>query len=294
MGRHVAGQGPGSASRVRAYYEKNTRMFLALGIGGRTLALRRAVWAEGVDTLAQAVDYVNGLIAADAPQSSVTARGDALRILDIGCGVGGSLFFLAGALGSRFRGVGVTLSPLQARIATVQARRRQLSGSCTFIDGDFASLPRLGPFDLAFAIESYVHFGSPDSFFAAAARSLAPHGRLIIVDDFLSKDHFTPNEQALVQAFREGWILPALSSARQAASAAARHGFRSARDLDLSPHLSLSTFNATLGRWAVRLMRALPVSSSYWQSTTGSIALSLCRREGLTEYRYLLFEKSDN
>ena len=293
MGRHCTGREQDPASQVRAYYERNTRLFLALGIGGRTLALRRAVWAEGVDTLPQAVDYVNGLIAADALQSPALAGGNGLSILDIGCGVGGSLFFLAGALGRRFHGVGVTLSPLQARMAMIHARRRQLSGCCTFVDGDFASLPRLGSFDLAFAIESYVHFGSPDSFFAAAARSIAPGGRLIVVDDFLSKESYPPDEQALVRAFREGWILPSLCSARHAAAAAARHGFHLAQDRDLSPHLSLSTFNPALGRWAVRLMRALPVPSSYWRSSTGSLALSLCRREGLSEYRYLVFEKRE-
>jgi cyclopropane fatty-acyl-phospholipid synthase-like methyltransferase len=289
MGVHQAERAPDSASRVRSYYEKNTRLFLALGVGRRTLAIRRAVWAEGVRTLAQAVDYVNGLIAAEARKSAAPA--EAARILDIGCGVGGSLFSLAAALGPSFHGVGVTLSPLQAHIARVQAGRRKLSDVCTFVDGDFSSLPGMGPFSLAFAIESYVHFQSPDSFFAAAARSLAHGGRLIVVDDFLAREHYAPRERSLVRAFEEGWILSSLGPSVSAARAAARHGFRLSENSDLSPHLLPAPSHSLLGRWTVQLMRALPVPSFYWKSTIGSLALSLCQREGLTEYRYLVFEK---
>jgi SAM-dependent methyltransferase len=291
MGRHQAAREPDPVTRVRSYYEKNTRLFLALGIGRRTLAIRRAVWAEGVETLPQAVDYVNGLIAGEALKCPVPGGHDGMRILDIGCGVGGSLFSLSAMLGKTFHGVGVTISPLQAHIASVEAQRRHLAERCVFIAGDFASLPSMEPFCLAFAIESYVHFSSPDSFFAGAAASLPRGGRLVIVDDFLSKERHEPREDLVVRAFREGWILPSLGTAAAAARAGARHGFHLVENRDLSPHLLPP--HPLVGRWTVRLMRALPVPSFYWQSTTGSIALSLCQREGLTEYRFLVFEKRE-
>jgi hypothetical protein len=43
--------------------------------------------------------------------------------------------------------------------------------------------------------------------------------------------------------------------------------------------------------WAAQVMRALPVPWQYWRSTAGSLALAACRREGLVEYHFLLFEK---
>jgi hypothetical protein len=43
--------------------------------------------------------------------------------------------------------------------------------------------------------------------------------------------------------------------------------------------------------WAAQVMRALPVPWQYWRSTVGSLALAACRREGLVEYHFLLFEK---
>ena len=44
-------------------------------------------------------------------------------------------------------------------------------------------------------------------------------------------------------------------------------------------------------RLAVQVMRALPVPWPYWRSTTGSLALSACRKEELVQYHVLLFEK---
>ncbi|HTZ52808.1 MAG TPA: methyltransferase domain-containing protein, partial [Spirochaetia bacterium] len=126
--------GARTARAVRDYYEGNTRLFLSLGIGATTLAMRRAVWADGVENLRQSVDYVNVLIAAEILALDARrggggggAGGEPLRVLDIGCGVGGSLLFLCRAVGEALQGVGVTISPRQADIARRQARLRGLA-----------------------------------------------------------------------------------------------------------------------------------------------------------------------
>lgn len=280
-----------TASLVRRYYERNTRLFLAFGIGWRTLAMRRAVWADGVESLPQAVDYVNGLVAAEARSRAAANEESELRVLDIGCGVGGSLFFLAGTVGAPLRGVGVTISPRQAGIAQRQARRRGLSAKCSFIAADFAGVSGLPLFDLAFAIESFVHFTTPAAFFASAARSLAPGGRLIVIDDFLSGDRRSRKEDQLVDAFRQGWLLPSLCTVRRAVRSAAECGLRLVEERNLSACLSLLPLNACLGWWGVRVTRAIPVSWPYWSSSVGSLALASCQRAGLVEYRFIMFEK---
>lgn len=168
QGRDRAGTDIGAA--VRAYYDGNTGLFLRLGIGRRTLALRRAVWAKGVGSLEEAVNYVNGLIAAEAASRAAVARESGLRVLDIGCGVGGSLFFLANAVPVALRGIGVTISPRQAETARREARVRGLSNRCSFIAGDFTRVSALPLFHLAFAIESFVHFSSPAASFLPRQR----------------------------------------------------------------------------------------------------------------------------
>ena len=276
---------------VRAYYEKNTRLFLALGIGRQTLALRRAVWADGVETLPQAVNYVNCLVAEEARRRVAAIGGEELRVLDIGCGVGGSLLFLAHAIDAPLRGIGVTLSPRQAGFARQQARARGLSAQCQFLDADFASMSGAQPFHLAFAIESFVHFPTPAAFFAAAARSLLPGGRLVLVDDFLAPDHRGRKERDLIRALRQGWLLPALCPVTRAAQCASDHGLRLVNDRNLSVHLSRMPVHPSLIRGAVRVMRSLPVPWQYWRSTTGSLASAGCQRERLIEYHCVVFDK---
>jgi SAM-dependent methyltransferase len=250
------------------------------------------------------VNYVNGLVAAEARSGAVAPEDGMLRVLDIGCGVGGSLLFLADAVDVPLSGIGVTISPRQADIARRQARIRGLSSQCVFIAADFARLTGLPLFHLAFAIESFVHFTEPAEFFAAAARAIAPGGRLIVIDDFLSREHHSPRERRRVDAFRHGWLLPSLCTVRQAVQSGAESGMRLVEDRNLSVFLSRPSPMEKPARsrmekparsrmvwWAAQVMRALPVPWQYWRSTVGSLALAACRREGLVEYHFLLFEK---
>ena len=286
------------SSAVRAYYESNTRLFLALGIGRRTLAIRRAVWADGVGSLEQAVNYVNGLVAAEAGSRPGAPTDGELRVLDIGCGVGGSLLFLAAAADAPLSGIGVTISPRQANMARRQARIRGLSAQFSFIAADFARLTGLPSFHIAFAIESFVHFAAPAEFFAAAARAIAPGGRLIVVDDFLARERLSPPERRRVDVFRRGWLLPSLCTVGRAVQSGSECGMRLVENRDLSAFLfqpassRMKPASSRMIWWTALVMRALPVPWPYWRSTVGSLALAACRREGLVEYRFLVFEKN--
>ena len=286
------GDRAGTASAVRRYYEGNTRLFLALGIGGKALAMRRAVWADGVTDLPEAVNHVNTRIAEEVLACQAAPGQTApLRVLDIGCGVGGSLFYLRGAVGPALEGVGVTISPRQVEMARRQARFRGVDG-VSFLAADFSTLSVLPPFLCAFAIESFVHFGSPGSFFSAAARALEPAGRLVVVDDFLARERLAAREEKLVRAFRRGWVLSSLCTAGRAAHAAAESGLRLVEDRDLSPFLSSLPLGAPLTAFLSLVVGALPVPWSYWRSTAGSLALAACQKAGLVQYHYLVFEKA--
>jgi cyclopropane fatty-acyl-phospholipid synthase-like methyltransferase len=97
---------------VRRYYEQNTRLFMALGNDRAMHTIHRALWAEGVHDLESALNYSSELILAEIRSYERDHPTQALTVLDLGCGVGGSLFYLARHY--QRPGSSATLSPTQA------------------------------------------------------------------------------------------------------------------------------------------------------------------------------------
>src|SRR3954454_6951048 len=90
--------------QVGRYYDRNTPSFVALGQGGSVGAIHRAVWGPGTTTREQAFHFVEDRIAA-----VVRGVGSAVgppHVVDLGCGVGASLCYLAAML--PITGTGVT------------------------------------------------------------------------------------------------------------------------------------------------------------------------------------------
>ncbi len=283
-----------NTSDVRAYYEHNTRLFLALGAGGRARAIRRAVWAAGVSTIEQALNYSSRLVLEQI--ACLRRPGEALHVVDLGCGIGGSLFYLASRLDNALRATGVTVSPLQARLAREHAARLGLDARCRFIEADFLALPDLPPADVVFSIEAFIHAPAPARYFEQVARIMRAGGRLALCDDFLSargaSNSLTADERLWVEAFQAGWHVPGLSSVTQVTEMAGRHGFSPVSDRDLTPDLRVLNWPGRLMHALIRLGRAAWLPWAYWRSTVGSLALQQCLKAGLVTYRFVVFERN--
>lgn len=114
---------------------------------------------------------------------------DGMRILDVGCGLGGTL----ASLNERFADldlIGVNIDPRQLERAadTVKPQhgnriRFALADACRL---DFPP----GSFDVVLAVECIFHFDRRSDFFSGAARALKPGGRIALSD-------FVPPREAL-------------------------------------------------------------------------------------------------
>ena len=101
------------------------------------------------------------------------------RVLDIGCGLGGSAFWLAKKFGCRV--TGLTISPVQARVATKRARANGLSEQVNFEVRDANEwIPEPESVDLVWVMESSEHFRDKSGFFARCATALKPGGTLAV------------------------------------------------------------------------------------------------------------------
>ena len=161
------------AAQIRRYYDRHTSAFVALGQRGSDGAMHRAVWGPGTATHRQAFRYVEDQIAMllqGLPPLFGTSN-----VVDLGCGIGASLCYLAARL--PVRGTGITLSPIQARFAEQRIRKSGFADRIRCIEGDYCDLPiGTGPADLAYAIESFAHVQDPARFFAQCRGLIRPAG----------------------------------------------------------------------------------------------------------------------
>lgn len=277
-----------SANLVRQYYERNTRLFLLQGRRKQTGSIHRAVWAPGVSDLESALNYTNELVRLQMLILSQRSPAQIMRVADLGCGVGGSLFYLAARLPVAFWGMGMTISTHQARLAQQQAERLGLQDRCTFVEADYLALPLSGSLDALFSIEAFAHTPDAQRYFSEASRLLCTGGHLLLCDDFRG-EHIEAGNFWL-DAFQKGWHAPGILSPTQVEDLARGCGLCLVEQRNLTPYLRLSRLPAWIAR---RLVRAgLQLGDPYWQSVAGGIALQQALKTGIVAYRFLVFEKS--
>jgi cyclopropane fatty-acyl-phospholipid synthase-like methyltransferase len=276
-------------SEVRRYYDANTARFEWFGQGGGTI--HRAVWGEGVRSRAEAFRYVDELVWREL---GALAVGEVTpHVLDLGCGVGSSLAFLASR--GPIRGTGATLSGVQARRARERGIREGFSDRVQFIEADFLSLPSSLPkAHLAFSIEAFVHGLDPGAYFEAAARYLHPDGYLVVCDDFLTEqdDALSPENARWLHEVRSAWMANTLVSTKEADRLARAAGFELRKNMNLSPHLELGRARDRVIAWLVAMGRHLPIGGFGWKSLVGGNALQRALTSGLIEYRFLVWQRA--
>lgn len=277
------------AERVAEYYDHNTAPFLRWGGSGVDVAaIHRALWGPNVVNSAQAFEYANRYVFAQL--EGLPAHAGSTRVVDLGCGIGGTCTWLATR--AHVHVTGVTLSPVQCRWARERAAQLRLSDRCSFLTADMTETGLNEPFALAYAIESLIHVAEPDAFFREAARLLRPGGKLVLCDDFLAPNPGQSRSKARwLATFERGWHAFGLRTWARTVDVAAAHGF------SVSLTEDVSAWQRTVSPWLVRLgdslLRIPFLRSPYWDSLRGSTALQHCVRQGWVEYRLATFTRAE-
>lgn len=259
------------------------------------------MWADGVTDFQTAINFTNARLVeaiCALPQQNVP-----LQIADLGCGLGGSLFYLTDHLQAEFTGVGLTISPMQARLAHQRMANLDVSSNASmpmrniyFLEGDFFHVPLQSGFDAVYSIEAFCHAPAAQPYLTEVARLLRPGGRWIICDDFLSAPAPStqlppPEQQFWLNAYQDGWRVPNIHSVSDIVRMAQAVGLHLVSDTPFSQWLRLRTLPQALAKWLIRLTRALPLRHEIVPSMIGSLALQHCLRLGVIDYRFLVFER---
>lgn len=134
------------------------------------------------------------------------------RVLDVGCGMGGSAIHLAKSHGCRV--TGITLSGLQRRWARTAAWWQGVAATTDFRRGDIET-EVFAPesFDVVWSIECTEHLADKPRFFEHAATWLRPSGRVAICAWLAAEDAAAaPERRRQVEQVCEAFLCPSLGS----------------------------------------------------------------------------------
>jgi cyclopropane fatty-acyl-phospholipid synthase-like methyltransferase len=272
-------------SQIRHFYDRNTAGFLVTGQSNS--ALHRAVWGPGVTTRDEAFRYIEGEIVQllRALPSSL----DDVHVVDLGCGVGGSLSYLAEHL--PIRATGITLSPVQQRIATARFRGAGHSDRLRCLAGDYSAVPDdVGRADLVFAIESFVHATDAAAFVAQCHRLVRPGGLLVIADDFL-RSASTADAARTIARFKSGWRVNTLLSAGELETLARAAGFSHVRTTDLTSFVEIRRPRDRFVHGVLSLIGWLPLEDTRLGYLVGGSALQTALARGWIGYDLAVFTR---
>jgi len=162
------------------------------------------------------------------------------RVLDCGCGVGGSSVWVADERGATVQGI--DLVPMQLRKARKLARKRGVADRTEFALADFTDTPfEDDSFDVIWGIEAICHAEDKADFIEEAARLLADGGRLVLSDGFRTVENMTPYERESMDKWLDGWAVPNLATAADFRAALADNGFDEIDFEDATEHVMPSS-----------------------------------------------------
>lgn len=188
-----------STRDIADYYNQTMHHYQRWWKLNNNLAVHYGFWEPNVKSFQQALKNTNVYLlnAADIKQNE--------RILDAGCGVGGSCFFLAKARNARV--TGISLSEKQIAYANEKLVEFNLSKLVDFKLQDYTDTSfHDETFDLIWAIESVTTAPDKLKFATEAWRILKPGGRLVVADYFKS-DTGTADNKGLLESWRRNWSM---------------------------------------------------------------------------------------
>jgi tocopherol O-methyltransferase len=202
---------------IQSYYTQTAFDYRVAWLNGSNLALHFGYHIDDSTSHSASLTASNQVLADLAQVTS----GD--RVLDAGCGLGGTSLWLAKAKHARV--VGIALGEDQVSAARAEATRRSLGKSANFLVADFSATPfPTNSFDVVWAQESLCHANHKAKFFHEASRLLKPKGRLVIADFMLKRAAVNAADRAMLAEWYGGWKLPGLWTAAEHAKAARTAG----------------------------------------------------------------------
>ncbi len=159
------------------------------------------------------------------------------RMLDAGCGVGGTAIWLAQEFGCKV--TGLTNCKPHAELATELAQQRGVGDLVEFVHGDFMEMPFPDAcFDAVTNHESYCYAPDKPAYLHGVYRILKPGGRWQAMDGFLTDKTLSESEEAIHTDMQRGWLMAPLRRRRDVLADLEEAGFKDIGEQDLDAEIA--------------------------------------------------------
>lgn len=213
-----------SAKGIADYYNKTQilyKIFYSRGTGG----MHYGFWYDDTKSHTESIINTTKFVA----ECLELKKDD--RVLDAGCGIGGSSIYIAEKYGPEV--VGITLSDVQLKTARKKASECGLQDQVEFLLRDFTKTGfKDGSFSKIFGIESVCHTEKKIDFLREAYRLLEKGGIAAVSDGFLIRTDLSEKEENTYRRWMHGWAVPNLSTVDGFRKDMEKAGFRKIKYYD--------------------------------------------------------------
>lgn len=212
--------------------------------------LHYGYWDETTKNFSQALMKINSVMAQKAGIK------DGMKILDTGCGEGGSLAWVASHY--KVEVTGITLSEKQMGQGNAFLTEQNLSSKArievqSFLQTKFPD----NSFDVVWAIESVCYAHNKKEYLEEMFRILKPGGKIILADFFVPRQ-LNEKEKTIMNKMAYSWAVPFFELTTNFLAFAKEVGFKSAVTDDITSHVAKS-----IKRLYFFFYMGLPVSLLY-------------------------------
>jgi tocopherol O-methyltransferase len=278
-----------SNREIERYYDLSKSHYEKFWDLQRSRSLHYGYWDAGTKTFHDALLNINKVLS----QKAAIEKDD--RVLDAGCGIGGSSVWLAKNIGCR--ATGISLSAKQVETANAFAEKEDLHTLAFFEQKDFTATGYADEsFDIVWAIESVCHARDKSAFLKEAFRVLKKGGRLIMAD-FFKQPGLTGKAAQLITEWANGWAIDDFAVLTDFSGQADLAGFRDINIEDATDKIIPSAKRlyrayvpGVIGGWLYRLFHRKPTVFGKKNIDTAFLQYKALKK-GLWTYNIILAVK---